>query len=179
MKNIRLILILLWLCGISYAQDNKPNFTLDDGCGNPMVESQLYESREGKVTKIINANTIILEQSVLNGNKVKGTYTVELVGIDSSKNKKKIIEFLKKYILNQNVEVTGNLRNKSDKKFKGLIFAASEVDDIDWVNDNLLELGIAKYKNFSSDNLIPYNKPCQLEKAEARAKEAKFGIWAK
>lgn len=179
MKNILLFLVVLFLCGISFAQENYREGLFNDGCGNPLVESQSYESREGKITKIINANTIIFEQSVLNGNKEKATHTIELAGIDSSKNRTKIIEFLKKHILNQEVLVTGNLRNKSDKKLKGLVFVASEDDDIDWINDNLLELGIARYKKFSSNYLVPYNKPCQLEKAEERAKEAKLGIWAK
>lgn len=174
MKNIQLILIVLLLCGISYAQNNKPSSNLDDGCGNPLVESQGYGFRWGKITKIISGNAVLFEQG-------SETFTITLVGIDRENNKTKILEFLEKHILNQNVVVIGNLRKESDKEFGGLVFTVKDrsIDLIDLINEKLLELGIAKYKEFSSDNLIPYYQPCRLQKAEERAKKAKLGIWAK
>lgn len=168
-----------------YAQDKtdgvNPGFSLDfdDGCGNPAEESQLYTNREGKITKILNASNVIFEQLIRDGNKEKGNFTVELIGIDSETNQTAIKNFLEKYVLNQNVEITGNLRKKSDKKFKGLIFAANDDENINWINENLLESGTAKYKPFESANLVSMVTPCRLQKAEERAKEAKLGIWAK
>lgn len=185
MRIISITLLIFLSCVSFYAQDKKdginPGFSLDFdvGCGNPAEESQLYTNREGKITKILNSSNVIFEQLIRDGNKEKGTFTVELIGIDSETNQTAIMNFLEKYVLNQNVEIIGNLRKKSDKKFKGLIFVASDDEDIDWINENLLEKGLAQYKSFESANLVPSSEPCQLQKAEERAKEAKLGIWAK
>ena len=185
MRIISTALLIFLSCVSFYAQDKKESpettslFTMGDDCGDQSYESQLYANREGKITKILSANQVVFEQKILDGNEENRKFTVELVGIDSVTNQKKIMQFLEKYILNQSVEVTGNLRKESDRKFKGLIFVASDEDDVDWINENLLENGIAKYKPFESANLVSMVMPCRLQKAEERAKEAKLGIWAK
>ena len=186
--RIGLITLLIFLsCVSSYAQDEKKsetgtsgNFQIyDDPCGNPAEESQLYTNREGKITKVISANLVVFEQKIENGNKKKEKFVVELIGVDSITNRKKIKQFLEKYVLNQNVEIIGNLKKESDKKFNGLVFVASDDDDVDWINENLLENGIANYKSFESANLVSMVMPCRLQKAEEKAKKAKLGIWAK
>jgi hypothetical protein len=190
--KIVLLTLLVFLSYVSlHAQDNKESkidltpilegngVFIDDGCGIPEAESQLYTNRKGKITKIIDENEVIFEQTIADGNEEKERFRVELVGIDSKINKKNIILFLQKYVLNQNVEVTGNLRKKSDKKFKGLIFVASDDKEIGWINEYLLGKGVAQYKSFESASLVPANKPCQLQKAQGKAKTGKLGIWAK
>jgi len=191
MRIVSLILLGFLFCANFYAQDKKESekdlnsllkgnaVVFDDGCGDPTTESQRYKNREGKITKIINANQVTFEQKIENGNKKKKTFIVELVGIDSVTNQEKIKQFLEKYILNQNVEITGNLKKETDKKFNGLIFVDSEEEDINWINENLLENGIAKYKSFESANLVSMVTPCRLQKAEETAKSANLGIWAK
>ena len=185
MKVISTILLVILSCAVSFAQDNNESpeslfqFTLGDECGDQSYESQFYANRKGKIKKILSANKVIFEQAIEDGNEENRKFTVELVGIDPATNRKNIIRFLEKYILNQDVEITGNLRKDSDKKFKGLVFFASDDDEVDWINENLLEQGIAKYKSFESANLVSMVMPCRLQKAEERAKEAKSGIWAK
>jgi hypothetical protein len=185
MKIICTVLSIFLFCVSFYAQDKKEStdvksqFTIGDDCGDESYESQTYTNREGKITKILGRNQVIFEQAISDGNKEKRRFTVELVGIDSTTNQKIIKQFLEKYILNQNVEITGNLKKESDKKFKGLVFVASDDDNIDWINENILENGIAKYKPFKSANLVSMVMPCRLQKAEERAKSTKVGIWAK
>lgn len=190
MKRVSAILLVFLSCAFSFAQDkNESNSDLssilkngvisDDGCGDQAYESQLYDNREGKITKILSANQVVFEQAIEEGDEENRKFTVELVGINPATNRKKVLQFLEKYVLNRDVEVTGNLRKESDKKFKGLLFVANDDDDVNWVNENLLEKGIAKYKSFESANLVSMIMPCRLQKAEERAKEAKLGIWVK
>lgn len=81
--------------------------------------------------------------------------------------------------LNQSATITANLRNDSDKSFLGVIRLNQNSKNIDDLSVNLLENGIAKFKDFETDYLVPSYMPCRLQKAEERAKEAKLGIWAK
>ena len=169
MKNIQLIFIILFLCGVSYAQDKKNTFTLDDGCGDPAVESQTYGFWKAKVVKIKSSNQIILDYP-----KNRGLFKIKLVGINPRENKTEIVNFLKKNVLNQEVWATSN----SPRKFGATVQVLNngEIDDL---NEYLIENGIAKYVDFDSANLVPFYMPCRLQKAENRAKLAKRGIWAK
>lgn len=160
-------------------EDGNSQFTLGGECGNPAEESQLYDQRKGKITKILSANEILFEQYSVSGNEKKDKFTVKLVGIDANQNKIIVKQKLQNILLNQQVEVYGNLRNKSDKKLGGIIWLFGENEDIDEVNIYLLENGIAKYETFESANLVSMVIPCRLQKAEERAKTAKLGIWAK
>ena len=106
-------------------------------------------------------------------------FTVTLLGIDDKTNQSHIKNFLVENILHKEVWIQANLRKDSDKKFGGVVQLLGDNEDIDYINEYLLENGIAKFKDFDSDNLVPYYLPCRLQKAEERAKEAKLGIWAK
>jgi hypothetical protein len=185
MRIFSIALLVLLSCVNFYAQDKKESpdtkslFILDDGCGDTSYESNIYASREGKITKILGANKVVFEQAIDDDNVEKRKFTVELVGINPLTNRKRIKQFLEKYVLHQNVEITGNLRKDSDGKFKGLIFVASDDEGVDWINENLLENGIARYQPFESANLVSFVEPCRLQRAEQTAKKAKLGIWAK
>lgn len=192
MKNIQLIFIILFLCGISYAQTNKPAFTLDDGCGDPMVESQTYGYRRGKVIRVINSNKLIVEITHSNnvwddeheeyGDESKlvkpQIFEVSLVGIDDTINKKVVTEFLKQNLHNKQVTIIGNTRKKNLNKIKALVRFTKD-DEFEEISEYLLENGIAKFKDFQLTNLVPMLTHCELERAEANAKKAKLGIWAK
>lgn len=105
MRYIFFILISFSMCFFVNAQDEKkqtPNKGLrfqteyEKECGSPFVESQLYDSRKGKITKIISGNTVIFEQAINNGNRKRGTFTVQLAGIDSESNEEYLKAFLRK-----------------------------------------------------------------------------------
>ena len=181
MKKTVFTILFLIFCVNLYAQDKERTISLttDDECGDQAIESQLYSNRKGKITKILSANKVIFEQSSVNGNEKPVKFTVTLVGIDGNQNRLIVKNKLTDILLNQEVEITGNIRKKTDKKFGGIVWLIVGDEDIDWVNTYLLENGFAKYKPFESANLVSMVTPCRLQKAEERAKEAKIGIWAK
>jgi endonuclease YncB( thermonuclease family) len=159
--------------------DLNSQFTLGDDCGDTAYESQRYDQRKGKIIKIPGANKVLFNQTSVDGNKEKNEFTIELVGIDAEQNNAAVEKALQDILLKQTVEITGNLRNDSDKTFGGVVRLIDSKENIDEVNIYLLESGIAKYKPFESANLVSMVMPCRLQKAEERAKTAKVGIWAK
>lgn len=207
MKHISLAFLFLASTLSFYAQDSKKSsdtkiqidLNYDDGCGNPFVESQTYEYRNGTVIEITNSNDLVVKvtnsNNVWDDEHVKGDdgskliepqiFKIFLVGIDTDLNKKAIKEFLTKKILNKKVRVIGNTKNSwktekdNSRKLSAVVWLLSDNEDIDDISEYLLENGIAKLKDFELTNLVPMRTHCELERAEAKAREGKIGIWAK
>jgi hypothetical protein len=205
--RIVLITFLVFLSCVSfYAQDKeestetKPvvDLSFDDGCGNPLVESQTYGYRTGKVIKITNSNDLIVK--VTNSNNIwddekedgdesqliePQIFKVLLVGIDKGFNKKEIKKFLTEKILNQEVQIIGNTKNSwktkkdTSRKLNAVVRLLGDEEDIDDISEYLLENGIAKFKDFQLTNLVPMRTRCEFERAGEKAKKEKSGIWAK
>ena len=170
------------------------NLTFDDGCGNPLAESQIYSYRYGKVIVVTDDNKIIVK--VLRSNNVQGDeyektdngirnklkqpklLTVALVGLDETINQSEIKRFLLEKVLDREVTVIGNTRQDNDKRVDALVELTSD-DEIDELSEYLLENGIAKFKEFQLTNLVPMRTACELKRAEDKAKAEKTGIWAK
>lgn len=181
MRIVSIALLIFLSCVIFYAQDKKEpteqksvvidlnDLNFDDGCGSPLVESQTYGIWKGKVVKILSSNKIVLDNN----------FTVLLLGIDNKVNQSQIKAFLVKNVLNKEVFIQANLQKESNKKFGGVVQLLVDEEETDYLNEYLLENGLAKFKDFDSANLVPYYFPCRLQKAEKRAKEAKLGIWTK
>lgn len=166
--------------GVDFTSLMKGNgVIINGGCGDTAYESQLYDNRKGKIIEILSANKVLFEQDSVDGNEEKDKFTVKLVGIDANENKTAVKNKLQEILLNQEVEIYGNLRKKKDKEFGGIVWYLGDNEDIDEVNIYLLENGIAKYEPFESANLVSMVMPCRLQKSEEKAKEAKLGIWAK
>ena len=171
------------------------NFTFDDGCGDPMTESQIYVYRFGNVVRVTNDNRIIVQVTNsnndwnsdyeddtegLNGPKLINAqiFTVSIVGIDESLNRQAIGRFLRLNLVGKNVTITGNTRKKKDRKIDALI-RFTKNNELEDVSEYLLENGIAKFKAFQPTNLVPMTTSCELERAESRARKDKIGLWAK
>jgi hypothetical protein len=168
--------------------------TFDDGCGNPFAESQTYSYRYGKVLEITSDNRIIVKVVRSNnvwddeyektaegvGRKLKKPQLIvaSLVGIDENTNQSEIGKFLLDKVLDQEVTLIGNTKKDDGKKIDALIELTDDAE-IGGINSYLLENGTAKFKTFQLTNIVPMRTACQLEKAEAKAKESKLGIWAK
>lgn len=222
MKTFALILILLAFFAISPAQEKpspepekspkagsfrkpledaqKPkdspaganNLIYDDGCGNPLAESQTYRFRNGKALVITDDNKIIVKVS--RGGNVRSEkyesvdetrrlqqpqlFTVALVGIDEAVNQAGIKKFLLDNVLDRDVTVIGNTRKDGDKNLNALVKLTSG-DLTGEISLLLLEQGIAKFKDFELTNLVPMRTACELLRAEEKAKTEKTGIWAK
>ncbi len=207
MKLISIASLIFLSCASFYAQDKKettetkPVFDLsfNDGCGNPMVESQTYEYRTGKVIKVTNSNDLIVK--VTNSNNVwddeheeeddesklaePQIFKAFLVGIDKNTNKKEIKKFLTEKVLNQEVRIIGNTKNSwktekdTSRKLNAVVWLLGDEEEIDDISEYLLENGIAKFKDFQLTNLVPMRTHCELERAGEKAKKEKLGIWAK
>ena len=103
--------------------------------------------------------------------------TVSLVGLDESVNRSEIRKFLLDNVLERDVTVVGNTRRNGDKSLDALVKLTSG-DIKGEVSQLLLENGIAKYKEFELTNIVPMRTGCEMKRAEAKAKDAKLGIWA-
>jgi len=170
------------------------DLSYDDGCGNPLGESQIYSYRYGKVIAVTDENKIVVK--VLRSNNVSDEeydkadnetrrmlkqaqlFTVSLVGIDETINQSEIKRFLLEKVFEQDVILIGNAKKDNNKKLDALVKLTSG-GEIDEVSRYLLEKGIAKFKEFQLTNLVPLRTACELKRAEAKAKAEKSGIWAK
>ena len=143
-------------------------------CGRPGSESKLFNTREGKVTKIIAGNMVFFEQTVVNGNSEKGYFIIRLVGIDPNTNGNNLEKFLRENILNRQVTVRGGSLGDTDNFFSGSILR-NRLGDI---NLYLLKKGIAGFLDDKSYS-IPDHNLCAYQQEAKIAKTKKLGIWAK
>jgi len=167
-------ILATFFCQSLFAQENKPleskltiEFSDNHGCGSGLVESQTYGWWMGKVTKILSSNRFVLNKR----------FAVTLVGINPKINKTAIKDFLKNNLLGKNISFSANLRKESDLKLNAVV-VIRDYDEVREINEYLLEHGLAKFKDFDTDYLVPYYWPCRLEKAQERAKQAKLGVWS-
>lgn len=167
--------------------------TLGDGCGNPFAETQTYSVRYGTVLEITSDNKIIVKVVRSNnvwddeyepndkgvGRKLKKPQIIiaSLVGIDETVNEPAIKNFLLTKVLEQPVTLIGNTVKGDAKKIDARVELTNDAE-IGEINAYLLANGIAKFKKFQLTNIVPNRTACQLEKAEAKAKSEKLGIWA-
>lgn len=170
-------MMVVFLCLVSIeAQDKVPlKGEFIDDCGELIAasESQIYNTAEGIVVKIVDGNTIIFESDSISGNQKKERFIVDLAGIEASKATNK---FLKENILNKKVTVKGNIFEKYDKSRIGILYG--DTVNLLEVNCFMLRNGISKYKEFNGGNIVPNTKSYTYLKLEEEAKKAKLGIWA-
>src|SRR5215213_5336602 len=163
--------------------------TFDDGCGDPLAETQTYSFRNGKVIVITDDNKLVVK--VVRSSNVKSEkyekpddtkrlqqpqlFTVSLVGIDEAVNQSEIKRFLLDNVLDREVTVIGNTRKDNDKSIDALVKLTGG-DLTGEVSRLLLEKGIAKFKEFQLTNLVPMRTACELKRAEDKAKTERTGI---
>ena len=144
MKTLSVVFSLSCLCGLSTA--------LGD------------ETVEGKVTRIIDGDSILVTDSK------SVEYEVQLEGIDAPELKqefgKESTEGLSKLLKDKMVRITW----KSKDNFERLL--AQVYDGDKHINMELIKTGMAwHFKRYNNDE--------ELAKAETAAKAAKKGLWAK
>ncbi|GEM_PF-6167923 len=181
-------IILIYLVSIQ-AQEKEKNPSPDkpvklleeilyEECGSQVTESQTYNHRWGKVTKIIDGNTITVEVNKVDGIEINNSpLNVDLVGIDTNTNEEEAKKFLTENLLNETVTVIGNIRR--DNFFAIVQGKEKTSGKIIEVNRYLLENGIVKFKPFSSGYLVPHRTPCVYQKVEEKARKEKLGLWAR
>ena len=173
MKKLLLIIFTLSLC---VNIDAQYNFEYQEECGNPLSSSFAYRgTRKGKVTKVVNGNTIIFKQSEGFNKQDKGTFTVYLAGIDSTLNEENLKKFLIENVLNKKISIYGNVENDSDNHLFGILWGAGFAD----INQYILQNGLADYSRPDYIHSVSSHTLCIYRQEVKKAKEAKLGIWAK
>lgn len=141
-----------------------PNFVLLIACCSAGQTLFGDESVEGKVTRIIDGDSILVTDSK------SVEYEVQLEGIDAPEFKqefgKEATDGLSKLIQDKTVRITW----KEKDNFERLL--AQVYDGDKHINIEMIKSGMAWH-------FKRYNKDEELAKAETVAREAKKGLWAK
>ena len=166
-------LLLSSLC--SWAQSSEgqneslpkaPSFEYEDKCGDPLVESMLWQSFEGTVIKITGGDTVIV---LAEGNKRR---KVRLAAIDATRSENAARLLLTNLILNQRVEVLVNPSNIDARNLTGVVYSLKHEE----VNRELIKAGAARYKEPLPYDMSRY-QACVYRVIENETKEAKRGLW--
>jgi endonuclease YncB( thermonuclease family) len=147
-----------------------------DECGDPRLISQAYEFRTGTVVSVSTGDTAMVE---VRGGERAGRTTVRLVEIDAPRDSRSAAaarEELVKAILGKEVQVMVSPVQKPTMPLTVMITVAG-APGID-VAEQLLAKGLVKYRHFGAF-AIDWWLECHYKRAEARAKAAGLGVWAK
>jgi endonuclease YncB( thermonuclease family) len=170
LNNIALLICSISSVGASQtppAAAPKLSFTFEyeDECGSPLVESMLWDSVDGKVTRILSADSIEIRMA---NHKRKH---VSLAAVDSSRDTKAARTALTNLLLNKTVNV---LVNPSDTKRTNIIgvvhFQTTEI------NRALIETGVVAYREPPFYSMSRFNT-CVYQILERKAREGRLGIW--
>jgi len=171
----RLINLALIICSVSFvgtSQTPPPpapklslTFEYENECGSPLAESMLWESVEGKVTRILSGDSIEIRMS---NHKRK---RVSLAAVDSSHDANAARKTLTNLVLNKVVSV---LVNPSDTKRTNIIGVVhSQTTEI---NRALIETGVTAYREPPFYSMSQVNT-CVYRILERKARDGRLGIW--
>jgi endonuclease YncB( thermonuclease family) len=175
MKLVLLISFTLLSIHLAYAQAEKAapqGLEYAKQCGSPLVESQGYGFRMGKVIGIKDGSTIIIETDP-----GKTYSTVHLAGIDSKGNEDNIIKFLSDNILGKSVNLFGNKKEESDDSLFAIV--SNLEGNYFEINRLLLEKGMAGFVKPGYVHSVSDYTMCVYQQLVEKAKKEKIGIWAK
>ena len=175
MKKIILLIALLFSFAVSVAgqSDDTPKtpvaspspFEHEDKCGSPVVESMMWMTVDGKVIKVVDGDTIIVQTK---DNKRK---RVNLVAIDVTGAMIVARNFLSERVLNQTVSVWVNPSTIKSSTVVGVV----HVEEKD-INREMLESGIGKYRVPEPYSVSGYTS-CVYRIVERKARVTKKGLW--
>jgi endonuclease YncB( thermonuclease family) len=171
MRYLLSIIFTLSLCPAANAQFK---FEYEKECGSPFSDGEIV-SRKGKITQIIDGNTVVFQPETKRGIKKIREFTVHLAGIDSSVNEEFLRDFLLENVLNKKGEVSLNPQEDESERF-GIIWWAGGYGDL---NRYLLKNGLADFIQPERTPAGNYYTVCVYKQLAKEAKEKKVGIWAK
>jgi endonuclease YncB( thermonuclease family) len=157
----------------------KPGIEQDfskDPCGNPMMESQLWYSIEGKVSKVVDGHTILLTLP-----DTPQILRVHFAGIALGRGpfSKKAREHLEETLLNKPVSVLVNpdkwiVLDKRPEEITGVVHL-NEGAPSD-IGVTLLAEGLVRFEPPRRYTMPAYTA-CQYRRAETEAQSKKLGLW--
>jgi endonuclease YncB( thermonuclease family) len=166
------------------AQDakSKPTVNLDfsnDPCGNPLMESQLWVVVEGKVSQVLDSQTLTMTLPHRHH-----SLRVHIVGIFIESNDplaRKTQELLSQILLARPVELLVNddweYEKKKPAEVTGVVLLKQRTSNVDDVGLFLLSQGLAHFQEPQPYKMSRYTE-CQYQRAEAEARSKKLGMWA-
>jgi len=173
---------LLATCAVhgQNAGSRKSGLELDfskDPCGNPMMESQLWYSIQGKVSKVVNGRTILLALP-----DTHQLLRVRLAGVAPEGRglfSKKAKEYLGDTLLNRPVGILVNPEkwialDKQPEEVTGVVHL--DEGALHDIGSTLLAEGLVRFKRPRPYTMSNYTM-CQYRRAEAEAQSKKLGLW--
>jgi endonuclease YncB( thermonuclease family) len=171
---------LLATCG-GHAQNGvaKPDVKIDfsnDPCGNPMMESMLWQSIEGSVSRVVDGHTILL--TLADDHRI---IRVHLAGIAPERRapfSKTARELLAEKSLGKAVGVWVNPDRwdfaRRPEKVTGVVYmSAGMSNDVGLL---LLSEGLVRFK-LPRPYTMSSHTACEYRRAEAEAQSKKLGLW--
>ena len=144
-------------------------FEFIDSCGNPLMESMQFTHLEGKVTEIIDGNSIHVK---LNTGELK---QINLVAVEIFDGKQcfrdSAISMLKNLILDKYISISTHSTDNQSKIYSGVVYYNSQD-----INRRMLESGMAKFKQPEPYNMSHYDE-CAYQILERRARKKQTGLW--
>ena len=174
MKHLLLSIVLLSAFSLSTKpqspESQKPSaitlsFEYENECGSPVVESMAWISIDGRVTKIIGGDAIIV---LMANHKRKH---ISLAAVDGSSNATAAHARLSSLVLNRGVSVLVNPSNSASTNVTGVVHTQT----LD-VNRELIETGFARYREPAFYAMSRYTA-CVYRIVEKQARGAKRGLW--
>jgi len=165
-----------------HAQDSaaKPPVMPDssDPCGNPMMESQLWSSVKGKVSRVIDGRTLLVNLPH-NSHPLR----VYLAGVglgNTGQAMEQAKELVSQLVLDKRVEILVNqswdFENKKPTNATGVVHLENSTAGVYDVGLFLLSKGLVKFQEPAPYSMSRHTE-CQYKNAEAEAKDKKLGIW--
>jgi endonuclease YncB( thermonuclease family) len=173
-------LACLLACAL-HAQDagaEKPGAELDfskDPCGNPMMESQLWYSIDGKVSKVVDGHTILL--ALPDAPQILRVYLAGIALERRGPFSRTAKEHLGVTLLNKPVGILVNAEQwpaKRPKEVMGVVQLSEGIPSD--VGLSLLAEGLVRFRE-PPPYTMSHHTMCQYRRAEAEAQSKKLGLW--
>jgi len=141
------------------------SFEYEDECGSPLVESMAWSSIDGRVTKIIGGDVIMVVMADHTNKRVS------LAGVNASADRKSARALLASLVLNRTVSVLVNPSSASSRNVTGVVHTQTKE-----VNRALIEAGVARYRE-PAPYVMSDHTACVYRILEKKVREARLGIW--
>lgn len=174
---LKAVVFVALLCICAHGQVSSQPQQSVDPCGDPTVESMVWQSVEGTVIDVLDGDTVVMKSK---GDRL----LVELVGIESPALNKPFGMgaqlLLERLVKDKKIWVLINLSDggwgrPAPEKILGIVHVREQ--NILDVNLELIRAGLARHKKAPAYKMSSYTE-CQYIKAEEKAREAKRGLWA-
>lgn len=149
------------------AAEPKPSirFEYEKECGSPLVESMVWVTVDGKVTRILDDASIEIETA---DQELK---RVTLAAVDSSRDAKAAQATLTGLVLNKDVSVLLNPGNRQSTDITGMVrFQVTSINRV------LIESGVVAFREPQSYSMSRHTT-CVYRILERKSQKTGLGIW--